>query len=224
MAKSTLVICCLMLATSFCCFGADVPKLELFGGYSYLRLDTSIPQTNSLNASGWAGSVTYNATPIIGFTGEISGQYNTQSQTFVFQGVVCCASFSESVRTHDYNFLFGPRVVYRRGIARPFAHVLFGVSHGTMTAQAPGISVRFIDQNVFGMAVGGGLDIKVNKLVSIRIGQLDYLRTQFDLRRPPLTSVPAGQQASAPGLPVRLGGDTVQNHLRYLAGVSLNLK
>ena len=105
---------------------------------------------------------------------------------------------------HTHNFLFGPQIGYRSGKIRPFAHALFGISAGSLNAEGPGVpKVEVWSDNAFAMALGGGLDYKVNRLLSIRLGQFDYLRTQFDL-----TLFEPGNDA--------------QNHFRYQTGVVLN--
>jgi opacity protein-like surface antigen len=144
--------------------------------YSYLRAGSGTLDVNSINTNGWAASLTGNFNRLLGVTAEFSSQYKNE-----ISGV--------TVNGRDYNILFGPQIGYRTGKLRPFAHALFGVSRLT----ADGIS----SQNSFAMAYGGGLDVKANRLLSIRLGQLDYLRTQFF--------------------------DDSQNHFRYTAGVVLNL-
>lgn len=65
-----------------------------------------------------------------------------------------------------YTFMAGPRVGYRAEKIRPFAHILFG---GT----------NFKEDNAsgdtyFSLSVGGGLDVVVNEMISIRPVQFDY--------------------------------------------------
>src|SRR5438445_13501210 len=60
----------------------DTPKLEVFGGYSYLRL-TEQPRTlsNSASLNGWNASVKLNVTPRIGLLADFSGHYGQRELT-----------------------------------------------------------------------------------------------------------------------------------------------
>jgi len=94
----------------------------------------------------------------------------------------------------QYMFLFGPEISLRKyDTFRPYAHVLFGFTHidvhkinlsytdlyecdyctpyfetDSVTGKATGRSFAF--------AVGGGVDIKLNNKVSLRLPQIDYVR------------------------------------------------
>jgi len=85
---------------------AATPKVEVFGGYSYLRLYGE-------NNNGGEAAVTGNINEWFGVTGDFSA----------YRGV----------DTHDTNgfALVGPRFTYRRGAITPFAHFLFGGAFGS---------------------------------------------------------------------------------------------
>jgi len=79
-------------------------KVELFGGYSYMRFGSS-PSTN---LNGWELSGQYKVAKWLGGVADFGGTYGSGA----------------SVHT----FLFGPQVSWPRSIS-PFAHVLVGGSH-----------------------------------------------------------------------------------------------
>jgi len=134
---------------------AQIPKGNIFGGYSYLRLDDGNGNHNGLN--GWAGSLEGKVFPFVGIVADFSGHYGTP----------------QGVSTKEYNFLFGPRVSFSIQKIRPFAHALFGVSHINTSVAS------FSDsQSAFGYAIGGGADYKLIPLFSARL-QVDYLPTRF---------------------------------------------
>jgi hypothetical protein len=127
-------------------------KAEVFGGYQYTRISGE-------NFNGWTGAVTGNVNNWLGITADISGAYKSE--------------LGASLNT--YNFLFGPTVSYKQSDkVKPFAHVLFGVSH----ANAGFFSVSASD-NAFAMAMGGGVDVGFNKNVAVRLIQADYFLTRF---------------------------------------------
>lgn len=80
------------------------------------------------------------------------------------------ANFASGVTTVTY--LFGPQIAANRGgKVSPYAHVLVG-----------GGRVSFEDDvasNGFAVALGGGVDVKLNDKVSIRAIQIDYLPIRF---------------------------------------------
>ena len=167
----------------------EYPKVEVFGGYSLEHLglpDSDLNQlqtaledlgATSVSSSKWlkegfAGSFTYNATKSLGIEADVRWNRGTIINTSI-------AGVGASVRFTDVPVLFGPRFTFRSGDAvTPFVHVLFGLDHasisGTGSASGQSISVGGPSSNGFGMAAGGGLDVKVTKLLAIRVIQADY--------------------------------------------------
>lgn len=139
---------------------ARAQKVELFGGYSYQRLETA--GVNRSNMSGWNLALQVNANPILGFVGDFSGHYGTRE---VAPGV------DKNINTHA--MFFGPRVRLP-GPVRPFAHALFGVARGSA-----GVFGSTDSESAFGMVAGGGVDADIGPLVSWRIIQADYVMNRF---------------------------------------------
>jgi opacity protein-like surface antigen len=75
-------------------------------------------------------------------------------------------------------FTAGPRVTLRL-IPRltPFAHVLFGGAGSGCASFSDTAGCQFGTASA--MALGGGLDVKINKHLSIRAIQIDKIRTYF---------------------------------------------
>lgn len=128
---------------------AITDKVELFGGYSYLHLDSS----PAGNLNGWELSGQYKVTNWLGGVADFSGDYGTVA----------------GVNTHFHTFLFGPQVSWPARVS-PFAHVLFGGAH----LGVPGGS-----DTAFASAIGGGIDTRIAHGLSWRIIQGDYLITRF---------------------------------------------
>jgi hypothetical protein len=96
----------------------------------------------------------------------------------------------------------GPQLRLPTHTFKPFAEFLFGGAHTntyTNLVKATGSTVG-PNNNAFAMAVGGGFDIRVNKTISIRPFEMDYLLTRF-------------------GTSLIPGGNHNQNNFRYNAGV-----
>jgi outer membrane immunogenic protein len=146
----------------------EAPKVEIAGGYSYVRANL-IPDTGCcFGMNGGTGSIAYNLNDWLGLVGELGG-YHT--------GDVKSTGFDLTV----VSYLFGPQLSYRRSDRfTPFAHLLLGGAHAggslyTGTASVPGPG----SQNGFAMAAGGGFDLNVSPHLAIRLIQADYSLTRF---------------------------------------------
>ena len=155
-------------------------KVEIFGGYSFVRTPTSWNETLAcpvmlppctptlvnpkLNLSGWEVSGTYKVKPWLGFGADLSGHYG---------------SFNRA-GYHLQTYLFGPQISLPGKIS-PFAHVLVGGAHATNSLSDEAVLPANGSTNSgFATAVGVGIDIKIFPLVSIRPMQIDYLATRFN--------------------------------------------
>jgi opacity protein-like surface antigen len=156
----------------------ESPRVEVFGGFSYLRDDWDSDDIRDLR--GWNASVNYNLNSILGVKADFSGHYN--NRTYGFGVPVDIASYE--VREKDYTFLFGPQFSYRKNERIvPFAHVLLGVRRRTISTSLYDIGFETINDsfsdNAFSTAFGGGLDLKLTKRMAVRLVQADYLLSRF---------------------------------------------
>jgi hypothetical protein len=136
----------------------EIPKAELFGGYSYA----------GGNFHGWNASVTGNINSWLGVTADFSGHYGGFSEGNIF-----------TEKQRAYSYLFGPRIAFRkRKRVSPFVYALFGVSQLRTRETFLG-QTAVSSGSGFAAALGGGLDIRVNSRLAIRAFQIDYLRTNF---------------------------------------------
>jgi opacity protein-like surface antigen len=160
---SSLLAICLPLAAS----AQEVaPKVEIFGGYSYLRADTSSMVSDSISAHGFNTSLAGNITKHIGIVGEFSRFTVSESFTVSVLGPI-------NVDSNVVTYLFGPRITLHRGKVEPFVHALLGGAREN--DKFSGGLVGESTENAFAFALGGGLDIKVNDNFAIRVAQVDYL-------------------------------------------------
>jgi hypothetical protein len=187
----------------------DAPRAEVFGGYSYLHIDTQgVTGSTLVNAcnrilgagtcppgsiqvhqgfNGWNAAAQVNITSRLGIKADFSGHYgnpitvSSQIQMLLQQAGI--TGFPPSVRS--YSYLFGPVVSQNMGRYRPFAHALFG--ENSISTNLSGVSVGglgipgfTLNDSAFAMAFGGGVDVKLTDRVSVRAGQVDYLFTKHD--------------------------------------------
>jgi hypothetical protein len=147
MMRNLVVVAVLMLCFSALTVAQELPKFEIFGGWSYLRPDGG----STAFAQGWNASVTTNINDWLGFTIGGSGHY------------------ADDERLHT--LLLGPKFTLRQNEKyTPFWHAMVGLTHASWDVLPTESWV--IDD--FVMLFGGGLDVKVNKRFSVRAFQADY--------------------------------------------------
>jgi opacity protein-like surface antigen len=167
----------------------EYPKFEFFFGYSALGDPTNaIGFTNNLtiggsyatNNNGFEASVTRNFTRYIGLKADFSAHFNNSNGTgFVTFCNPNCTTATQDLRlrTRVYDFLAGPEFKARNSTRfTPFGYVLGGAAHTNAEFSTPGpptFALLEKGQNGFALALGGGLDIRATKRISVR-GSLDY--------------------------------------------------
>lgn len=147
---------CLVFLTFLPAMAQDVPKAEVFGGYSWA----------GGNFNGWNGSVTGNVNKRFGIVADFSGHYGSEVEGRLL------------VKEDAHSALFGPRLSFRGKRMTPFIYALFGATRFHQSAVVAGQKLSDSDTG-FSSAFGAGLDVKVNDRFAIRAFQLDYFRPNF---------------------------------------------
>jgi outer membrane protein with beta-barrel domain len=150
------LLCGVLLLFTGVASAQDSPKVEAFGGYSFVRGNYA---GLTYNFNGGSGSLAYNLTPWLGVVGDFGGYH--------WSGAGSTAGDDATV----VSYLFGPKLAMRRGPITPFVQALFGGAHISGT---PNVS-----QNGFAMTIGGGLDWNATAHIGIRVVQAEYLMTRF---------------------------------------------
>jgi hypothetical protein len=156
MLRKALCSMCLVFLASLPALAQDVPKAEVFGGYSWA----------GANFHGWNASVTGNITKRFGIVADFSGHYGSELDGSVL------------IKQDAHSFLFGPRFSFRGKRLTPFVYALFGATRFHESAIISGQKLSHSDTGLRSV-LGGGLDVKVNDRVAIRAFQLDYFRPNF---------------------------------------------
>ena len=167
--KKTGLICLLVLTTLILASSveAQLPEprehesegerpYEIFGGYSYLRDDGH-------NLNGWTGTFIVKVNSWFGIAADVDGHYGSHREG------------AELVRVHEHALTFGPHVALENHSRfTPFAFALFGGAHEKVKAAG-------VTESATGFAtnLGGGLDMRVNERVSVRLVQFDASYTRF---------------------------------------------
>jgi len=209
------ISCLLALAALFsvCTFAQDAAVADVFLGYSFLRANSSqnIP---AFSNNGGVGTVAYNITDNFGLEAEFGGYHNGNVNNYQFD-------------TSSFSFLFGPRVSLGRSKKiDPYVHALFGGMYATTSIAESSILIPVqpivgagcsgtrcnASQANFGMALGGGLDIRVAHHILFRPIQLDYMLTRFETPNFLGGNVGSGTTGTT--------SNKNQNYLRYSAGIA----
>ena len=186
----------------------EFPRYEVGGDYSYVRYIPSASQTNNHSLNGGGGTAVLNLNSYLGVKMDLQG-YGSMTSNFIIPPSVNFPNGANgSVSGNLFTYLFGPQIKFRTPKVQPYTHVLLGGAHSSVYGNAfrticqPTASVCSFtgspSNNAFAMAVGGGVDIPVSHLVSIRAGEVDYLLTNFSNRFT----------------------NSNQNNFRYLGGVT----
>jgi opacity protein-like surface antigen len=147
---------------------AQIPKGNVFFGYSYAHADLVPGQGSNLN--GWEGSLEGKVFPLLGIVADFSGHYGGVKVPILCPGPPCP---SVHFSGNEKNVLFGPRLSTSIGKFRPFVEALVGVGH--VSASATGVSNS---NTSLATALGGGLDYRIIHGIAWRF-QGDYLQTRF---------------------------------------------
>jgi len=130
---------------------SKLPVVEVFGGYSYLRFDsTTLSFSDKSNMNGWNGSLSLpDLYQGLGVAVDVSGHYTPQLA--------------------EYNFLVGPQYSFSWKGARLYGHGLFGKARTRL--RQPGSTQLEPSDLHRAIAFGGGLDFPLNQRFSVRVVQ-----------------------------------------------------
>jgi hypothetical protein len=158
-------------------------QLDVSTNYSYLRANPA-GNAESFDSDGGSISASRRLNSWVGLAADFGG-YNFREQPVGVSG-------------HLFTYTVGPRFSSRREVFRatPFGHALVGGARISGNLSGPNAG-----ENGLAVVVGGGLDVRINSVVAIRVFEADYLLTRFN------------RVNNMPG---------VQNDVRVSAGVVLH--
>ena len=165
-------------------------RWNVFAGYNFIHGGFANIPESPVNLNGGLASLTYYLTKHAGATAEFSGMTGTFPST------------SQTLTSSRY--MFGPTVRFdlHGGRYELFGHQLFGVTHMTFPGQSEAATP-------FTEISGGGLDVRISRLISIRPFEMDYFNEQISLDS-------LNQNNSHTGLKIGAEG------FRYTAGAVLH--
>jgi hypothetical protein len=167
-----LTLFCLTLFLTLIPAPKAFSQVELFGGYSNQKL-SGAPSGVGPSANGWAASAYLHLLGPFGVEGDLSNHY----------GISTPPTSYAQYYVPQFTEMWGPRFTLALPRIHPFVHALFGTVHGVpVSTFEPALSPSppvLKPENAFGMAFGGGLDVRATTHVWLRLVQVDYVRAQF---------------------------------------------
>jgi hypothetical protein len=142
----------ILLASPSIVFGAEAPRVQVFGGYSRLQFDSkALGFTSNTGLNGGTLSGAFNLIPYFGVKGEFS------------------VETGPNIRSRDW--LIGPQAMYSKWGVLFFGHLLVGKAETRVSTSV------VAEENARATVVGGGLDVPLRNRFSVRVVQVDYLTT-----------------------------------------------
>jgi hypothetical protein len=193
-------------------WGQEFPRAEVGFDYSYARYAPSAPYSKGHSLNGGGGSLVFNINEYIGIKMDLQGYGSNHTAFNIAPNSTFPSGVQGDVQGNLFTYLFGPQIKVRAHGVQPFFDLLFGGAHSNVytdafkTFCAPVLGACSFSSkpasDAFAMAVGGGVDIPINHIVTFRPAEIDYLLTRFSN---PFT------------------GTNNQNNLRYQVGLVFNL-
>ena len=172
--KKLVLVAVFLLGFSVMAMAQDVPRVEVFGGYSLILVDTttalkqSLFEGMNLNLNGWNGSIAINGNKWGAFVADFGGSYGVAGEEHSVP-----TRWGEWMDVSIHSIMVGPKFTLHRGKASPFVQTLIGVARiKTSWAHQDYI------ENVLALTLGGGIDVNLNDMVALRPVQLDYFTTK----------------------------------------------
>lgn len=190
LAVATIALITLCSSLSFS--QNSTPKVQVFGGYSFVHvdnggltgadLDFALREINSpfgtgSNYTGWDAEAQYNFSRWIGLAVDAGGRYGMPITEYRDD------KLSGLPKATGYTFMVGPVLTYRtKSRITPFIHVLVGydrtsINSTTITGVSSPVTTSATTYNDFALGLGGGIDFKVARHFALRLPQVDDLRT-----------------------------------------------
>jgi outer membrane protein OmpA-like peptidoglycan-associated protein len=168
------------LLIGVCASAQDVPKVEVPVGFSFVNVHPNLAPITSFNVFGGGGEFDVNFGNYFGVKADFMGY--TQGSGLKNQ-LDNKLGYTGSANGNVFTYMFGPQIKKHTGKVQPFGEVLVGAAHTNAyanIANAEGETASGSgNNNGFALAAGGGIDFKVNQVISFRPVQVDYLLTRF---------------------------------------------
>jgi hypothetical protein len=189
MKSKVVLVFSTILLFGMTAWAQEFPRVETAFDYSFARYAPSASYTQGHSLNGGGGAVKLNINSHLGIMMDLQG-YGSHTNTFTIPANTYFPGGGSGVAQGNlFTYMFGPQIKVRAHGIHPFAQLLFGGAHSNVYANAfkqicqPVAGACSFNKapagDAFAMAFGGGADIPINKSVSFRPSEIDYLLTRF---------------------------------------------
>lgn len=130
---------------------ADPPKLDVFAGYSLLKLEEE-------SRHGWEASLAWNLRGRLGLVADLSAHYKGEFD--------------------DLSYMGGLRYAFHGDKLTPFVHALAGGMRDRSSISVLGVTISESNTR-FAWAAGGGLSLRISDRLDARV-QADYFNVRIE--------------------------------------------
>ncbi|MBV9183657.1 MAG: hypothetical protein JO356_20315 [Acidobacteria bacterium] len=164
------------------------PKLEIGADYSYVRFPATTHFAARHTLLGGGGFLIYNWNEFLGLRGEVQAYISNKGAFVLPPSSTFPAGAAGTSQGNMITYMVGPEFKVRSHFVQPFGNLLVGGAHtniydillkplcqptaGSCTTKAP-------TAESFALEFGAGIDLPINKYISLRPVQVDYLLTRF---------------------------------------------
>jgi len=160
----------------------DNPRFEFFAGYSVLGINYKDPEPSNppipsatafdgkqFMNKGFNVSATGYLTKRFGLTADFSAHFKTNKIPDALGG-----NIEDNIRV--LNILGGPQYKFRNSSrVTPFVRGLAGIAVTSNNLKVSSLNIEHTFSSTdFALALGGGLDVRLNRRVDLRLVQVDY--------------------------------------------------
>lgn len=214
-----LVIACTLMASCGAIYAQEVPKADVFLGYSFVRYQ-NVLTLPWVTANGGLGGFAVNFNSHVAGEAQLGGWYN---------GVD-----GKGYQSTTFNYLFGPRISWNRsGKFNPYIHVLFGgqtawnsvAVNSSLVAnpQAALSDTQLANFNSLGLTsqqLSGLTNSQINQLATSNFSSLGLTQAQINQLSPQQLT----QLATATGGTSVSRYHTQQNAFAMAGGIGMDIK
>jgi hypothetical protein len=186
--KKVLYLLTLTAASSLSIFAQ---KFDVYGDYSYMQFNPTLPSLQSRAFNGGGGGAQFNLGKYFGIKGDFQG-YGSTHVTYTTTGPVVTphgtipGGKTFSSNGNMFTYMFGPVVGVHAKKLYVYGEYLLGGSSSNLygnlsqSINAGGGTVTVVgSQHPFTQALGGGLDVNLNKHFALRLAEMDWVLTRY---------------------------------------------
>ena len=149
--------------------GEDHPRIEIAAHYDFTRSNAPPDGCTCFNLNGGGASISGPLSRSFAWVGDVS---------ITHAGGISSSGYSLTLGTYTTGLRYREHFEHSR--LEPFVQALIGAAHASGSL-VEGNNPRVANNGgTFAIIAGGGLDVRLQKRIWLRAGEIDYVMTNFD--------------------------------------------